>query len=194
MAYVFDGLTASEATFVRDALLANATGAVNKTILAWAAADWSTRNSPYLASLPVELIQAVPLLTWFSSPSHPELSDVARPPVPWWVELAQGIASAIAQTLQFIHSGLVWLANLAVQFAQALKNFGSWLVTTTAQAITSLVQAAAKAFQLVIAFVISYFEAQLNEFLDFATGTFAEFNIIAQLGNESWSVNEGCVT
>jgi hypothetical protein len=195
MAYVFDGLTASEATFVRDALLANATGAVNKTILTWSAADWSTRNSPYLASLPVELIQAVPLLTWSSSPSHPELIDVARPPVPWWVQLAQGIASAIAQTLQFIRSGLVWLGNLAVQFAEALKNFGSWVVATTAQAVASAVQAAAEVFEQVLdwinVFIRSLFDTLIHPLiapvLDLIRSVMVRMAEVLNIANQEWS-------
>jgi hypothetical protein len=48
-----------------------------------------------------------------------------------------------------VRSGLVWLANLAVQFAQALKNFGSWLADLTSGdpvRMRNAVQAAATAF------------------------------------------------
>lgn len=170
MAYVFDGLTAAEATAVRDSLLTNRTGVVNKTLLTWTSTDWVTINSPYLLGLPSEIIQAVPLLQWYSSPSHPENIDVAQPAVPFWVQLAQGIASAIAQTLQWIHSGLVWLGNLVVQFVQALVNFGSWVGDLTSGdpvRVRNAVQAAQKAVAQFVDAAMRFIEDIIRKTIDF---------------------------
>jgi len=80
MAFVFDGLAASEKAIVYAALVRNCTGGVNKTFLNWTSSDWTTLASPYLLGLPEEAIRAIRLLTWTSSLSHPEL--LAAPPPP----------------------------------------------------------------------------------------------------------------
>jgi len=151
MAFVFDGLTTQERTWVLDALLRNASGVVNKTLLSWSPSSWSSLDSPYLLGLPVEAIQAVPydLWEWYSSASHPENLDSVNPPVPFWVRLSQGIGDAILETLAWIHSGLVWLGNLVVQFVQALVNFGSWVGDLTSgdpERVRNAIEAAERAW------------------------------------------------
>jgi len=151
MAFVFDGLTTQERTWVLDALLRNASGVVNKTLLSWSPSSWSSLDSPYLLGLPVEAIQAVPydLWEWYSSASHPENLDSVNPPVPFWVRLSQGIGDAILETLAWIHSGLVWLGNLVVQFVQALVNFGSWVGDLTSgdpERVRNAIEAAQRAW------------------------------------------------
>lgn len=79
MAYKSDGLTDAERNAVRNALLKNATGVANKTVLTWSGGDWAGRNSPYLVRLPADMIKAVPLVSWYSCPSHPENLSAPRP-------------------------------------------------------------------------------------------------------------------